>query len=51
MGDFNSICSSDERIGGNYCVPNSINPYCIEFNNFIYNMDLLDLPFLGRRFT
>src|SRR3954470_11047993 len=47
-GDFNSISSLDERIG----VPSSGNSRAIRFfNEFIEEMDLVDLPTIGGKFT
>lgn len=51
MGDFNSICSSGEQVGWDGSIPNAGNLGYIEFSNFIFEMDLLDIPLIGRSFT
>lgn len=51
LWDFKSVCSSAEQIGGDRFVLNVINANFINFSSFIFDMDILDLPILGRRFT
>lgn len=45
-GDFNEVRNPDERQG---CI--SRNNGMIDFNNFIEDMELVDLSMLGRKFT
>jgi exonuclease III len=49
LGDFNSVCSGDERRGVNQEVVSSADMR--EFMGFLDGMELVDLPTIGRRFT
>lgn len=51
LWDINFICSTGERIGEDGFDPYTGNPDYIMFNNFISEMDLIDLPLLDRSFT
>jgi hypothetical protein len=51
LGDFNAILNSGERKGVNHLGSVSPSVELVEFNNFVTNMELVDLPILGRRFT
>ncbi|MCH84952.1 LINE-1 reverse transcriptase like, partial [Trifolium medium] len=51
IGDFNAVLHRDERRGINFQSPMDVSLESIEFNNFVSNMELLDLPVLGRKFT
>lgn len=51
LGNFNSTCSSSERIGGESSEHRVGDTLFVEFNNFISHMELLDLPILGWSFT
>ena len=49
LGDFNAVRKQDERIG---CQPlGSYKKDMKEFNEFIENMELFDIPMIGRRYT
>ncbi|GAU43110.1 hypothetical protein TSUD_373050 [Trifolium subterraneum] len=50
VGDFNAVCSVDERVGVNSGDP-MITSEMVEFRNFIEELELMDLPLLGRCFT
>jgi len=50
LGDFNTVCSSDER-GANNRGSSSQRDEIFLFNNFVRDVDLEDLNVLGRRFT
>ncbi|XP_057444431.1 uncharacterized protein LOC130736645 [Lotus japonicus] len=50
VGDFNSVRSPEERIGIS-SGPDSSRRDTDEFNGFINDMELLDLPLVGRKFT
>ena len=49
LGDFNSIRDPEERFGSSQrtLIDNSIN----EFNEWIHEMEMLEVPWLGRKFT
>jgi hypothetical protein len=51
LGDFNVVLNRGERIGLNDLgsVPSSIE--IVELRDFVADMELVDLPLLGRRFT
>jgi hypothetical protein len=51
VGDFNAVLHSDERRGINSQSSFDVSLETIEFNNFVSNMELMDLPVLGRKFT
>ncbi|MCH80359.1 endonuclease/exonuclease/phosphatase family protein, partial [Trifolium medium] len=51
IGDFNAVLQRDERRGINSQSPMDVSVESIEFNNFVNNMELLDLPVLGHKFT
>ncbi|GKV41862.1 hypothetical protein SLEP1_g49342 [Rubroshorea leprosula] len=46
VGDFNAVRGIEERAGGS-----GINAEMREFDNFINNAALIDLPLLGRKYT
>lgn len=48
MGDFNSICAEDERKG---VQTNSRSAEIDDFNNFILEAALIDLPMAGKKYT
>lgn len=50
VGDFNAVRNADERRGSSGTL-NSQRLEMREFNDFIYEMELLDLPLAGRKFT
>ncbi|XP_057415016.1 uncharacterized protein LOC130709903 [Lotus japonicus] len=50
LGDFNSVRSSEER-RGSAADSDTYRRDTIEFNSFINNMELLDLPLVGKKFT
>ncbi|XP_019427226.1 PREDICTED: uncharacterized protein LOC109335545 [Lupinus angustifolius] len=47
-GDFNSILNRDERRGSSSSLVSSD---CVEFSQFIEDLELLDLPLVGSKFT
>jgi hypothetical protein len=49
MGDFNAIADPNERRG--IGVSNLVGREVTEFREFISQMELVDLPLLGRQFT
>ncbi|MCI33103.1 endonuclease/exonuclease/phosphatase family protein, partial [Trifolium medium] len=51
LGDFNAVLHSDERRGLNQHNPSSPPAEIAEFRDFVVNMDLTDIPVLGRKFT
>jgi hypothetical protein len=51
LGDFNAVLHRDERRGVNDPSPSDSSAEVLDFNNFVAEMDLLDLPVLGRKFT
>jgi hypothetical protein len=51
LGDFNAILHREERRGVNDLTSSSLYSEMADFNTFVRNMDLEDLPVLGRKFT
>ncbi|PNX57068.1 cysteine-rich receptor-like protein kinase, partial [Trifolium pratense] len=51
VGDFNAIRRMEERIGVNTMVGGTMPTEVIEFQHFIDELELVDLPLFGRRFT
>jgi hypothetical protein len=51
VGDFNAVCRMEERMGVNSVDSSNVSSEVMEFNNFVDNIELVDLPLLGRRFT
>jgi hypothetical protein len=51
VGDFNVVCSMEERVGCNLSIGRSSTSEVVEFQNFVEELELVDLPLLGRRFT
>jgi hypothetical protein len=51
VGDFNAVRRSEERSGINSGVVASTSMECIEFGDFLEELELVDLPLLGRQFT
>jgi hypothetical protein len=51
LGDFNAVLNRTERRGLNQLGFSSTSTELIEFGNFVSDMELFDLPILGRRFT
>jgi endonuclease/exonuclease/phosphatase family metal-dependent hydrolase len=51
VGDFNAVCSVDERHGVNRDDGGSVPLEVIEFRHFVEELELVDLPLLGRSFT
>jgi hypothetical protein len=51
VGDFNAVLHRDERRGQSLSNSISVNPEIVEFRDFIAEMNLVDLPVLGRKFT
>ncbi|CAJ2642584.1 unnamed protein product [Trifolium pratense] len=51
VGDFNAIRRMEERIGVNTMVGGTMPTKVIEFQHFIDELELVDLPLFGRRFT
>ncbi|XP_019433996.1 PREDICTED: uncharacterized protein LOC109340725 [Lupinus angustifolius] len=47
-GDFNSILNRDERRGSSSSLVSSD---CVEFSQFVEDLELLDLPLVGSKFT
>jgi hypothetical protein len=41
----------EERMGVNSVDSSNVSSEVMEFNNFVDNIELVDLPLLGRRFT
>jgi exonuclease III len=51
VGDFNAVLQRDERKGVNQSLVNSHNTEIVEFGEFVREMELVDLPVIGRKFT
>jgi hypothetical protein len=51
LGDFNAVRNCDERKGVNQFSGASSSVETVEFGKFVSDMDVVDLPILGRRFT
>jgi hypothetical protein len=51
IGDFNAVLNREERRGVNNSLFQLPSSEMVEFGNFVNNMDLMDLPILGRKFT
>ncbi|MCH79914.1 RNA-directed DNA polymerase (Reverse transcriptase), partial [Trifolium medium] len=51
LGDFNSVRAISERKGVNSGESQVLSPEMVGFNGFLEDLDLMDLPLLGRRFT
>ncbi|KAL5720793.1 hypothetical protein ACHQM5_013428 [Ranunculus cassubicifolius] len=47
LGDFNAILRADEKMGGNGTLHNSL----VEFNDLVNDLGLVDLGFVGPKFT
>jgi hypothetical protein len=50
-GDFNSVRDGTERRGINSIVDNGSNSDMRGFDNFLGDLDMIDLPLVGRQFT
>ena len=46
IGDFNEILKSEERKGGV-----NLTSSCMEFRQWVADMELIDLPLISRKFT
>ncbi|KAK2449806.1 hypothetical protein QL285_008962 [Trifolium repens] len=51
LGDFNSVRDSSERRGVNSLVPRDRSGEMHEFDEFLGDLELIDLPLVGRSFT
>jgi hypothetical protein len=51
LGDFNAVLNRGERKGQNHLDVVSSSIEMVEFGEFVSDMELVDLPLLGRRFT
>jgi hypothetical protein len=51
MGDFNAVLNQEERKGMNLLNHSATRLERLEFGEFVRNMELVDLPVLGRNFT
>ncbi|GAU29496.1 hypothetical protein TSUD_360410 [Trifolium subterraneum] len=51
VGDFNAVGRLEERIGVNSADVVSTPTEVVEFRNFMEDLELVDIPLLGRRFT
>jgi hypothetical protein len=51
LGDFNAVLNVGERKGVNHVGAGSPSAEIVEFSNYVSDMELVDLPTLGRRFT
>jgi exonuclease III len=51
VGDFNAVCKMEERVGVNLGENRNVSTEVIEFHKFLEDLELVDLPLLGRRFT
>lgn len=51
LGDFYSTCSSTERVGVGAASSFSEGADCLEFSNFISQMEVIDLSLLDLKFT
>jgi hypothetical protein len=51
LGDFNAVLHYDERRGLNQLSFFAVSSEIVEFRDFVRDMDLIDLPVLGRKFT
>ncbi|MCI41722.1 endonuclease/exonuclease/phosphatase family protein, partial [Trifolium medium] len=49
LGDFNSVSSGEERIGAS--IEASVTSDMRDYVGFVEDMEVVDLPLLGRRFT
>jgi hypothetical protein len=51
VGDFNAVCRGDERSGINNVDGVVTSTEIVEFRSFLDDLELVDFPLLGRRFT
>jgi hypothetical protein len=51
LGDFNAVLNRVERRGVNQITTNLLSAEIAEFRDFVNDMELIDLPVLGRQFT
>jgi hypothetical protein len=51
VGDFNAVCSMEERVGVNAEDGRMSTTEVIKFQNFVEELELVDLALLERRFT
>jgi exonuclease III len=51
VGDFNAVCSMEERVGSDVDAVRPTTSKVLEFRNFVEALELVDLPLVGRRFT
>jgi hypothetical protein len=51
IGDFNATLDQEERRGVNLAIPSSSRVEVVEFGDFVRDMELVDLPIVGRNFT
>jgi hypothetical protein len=51
LGDFNSVRDSSERRGVGHNASGGLSPEMVDFNSFLANLELEDLPLIGRAFT
>ncbi|KAK2458146.1 DNA-(apurinic or apyrimidinic site) endonuclease [Trifolium repens] len=51
VGDFNAVCSPEERVGVNGDEGRMLSTEMVEFRDFLEKLELVDLPLLGRRFS
>ncbi|MCH86589.1 hypothetical protein A2U01_0007447, partial [Trifolium medium] len=51
VSDFNAVLHREERRGVNNATFQSSPSELVDFQAFVHNMDLIDLPVLGRKFT
>jgi hypothetical protein len=51
MGDFNSVRTNEERRGVRGDVHGNSSSEMVAFDSFLTNLELIDMPLVGRRFT
>jgi exonuclease III len=51
IGDFNAVLHTEERRGVNNSTLQSPSTEIVEFEAFVNNMELVDIPVLGRKFS
>ncbi|KAK2452148.1 DNA-(apurinic or apyrimidinic site) endonuclease [Trifolium repens] len=51
VGDFNAVVSMEERVGINVNDGSGMSTEVLEFRKFVEELEVVDLPIIGRRFT
>jgi hypothetical protein len=51
VGDLNAVCDMEERVGNVLEEVRTLSTEMLEFRHFVEDLEVVDLPLLGRRFT